>query len=54
MDLDPKDIAEGYKNMPEGELLELAHSYDSLTEIAQAALRAEFARRNLEPPIIEV
>src|ERR1700678_3176770 len=53
MDLDPKDIADGYKNMPEGELLKVAHSYDSLTEIAQTALRAEFARRNLEPPIVE-
>jgi hypothetical protein len=53
MDLDPKDIAEGYKNMPEGELLKVARSYDSLTEIAQAAIRGEFARRNLEPPIIE-
>jgi hypothetical protein len=53
MDLDPKDIAAGYKNMPEGELLKVAHSYDSLTEIAQTALRAEFARRNLEPPIVE-
>ena len=53
MDLESKDIAESYKNMPEGELLELARSYDSLTEIAQAAMRAEFARRNLEPPLIE-
>jgi Putative prokaryotic signal transducing protein len=53
MDLDPRDIADGYKNMTEGELLKVAHSYDSLTEIAQTALRAEFARRNLEPPIIE-
>jgi hypothetical protein len=53
MDLDPKDIAQSYKNMPEGELLKVAHSYDSLTNIAQTALRAEFASRNLEPPIIE-
>ena len=53
MDLDSKDIAESYKNMLDGELLKLAYSYDSLTEIAQGALRAEFARRNLEPPIVE-
>jgi len=53
MDLDPEHIAEGYKNMPEGELLKVAHSYDSLTETSQAAIKAEFARRNLEPPIIE-
>ncbi len=35
------------------ELLSLARSYDSLTEPAQSALRAEFARRNLEPPLID-
>jgi hypothetical protein len=33
--------------------MELAHSYDGLLEIAQAALRAEFARRGLEPPLVE-
>jgi hypothetical protein len=39
--------------MLEGELLELARSYDSLTDAAQTALKAEFALRNLEPPFIE-
>jgi Putative prokaryotic signal transducing protein len=53
MHIDPEDIAAGYANMGELELLELARSYDSLTDSAQAALRAEFARRNLEPPLIE-
>ncbi len=53
MQLDPEDIAEGYSKMVEAELLELAQSYDSLTDAAQAALRAEFARRDLEPPMIE-
>jgi hypothetical protein len=53
MNLDPEDIAAGYSNMVDGELLQLAHSYDSLTDTAQAALRAEFSRRRLEPPIID-
>jgi Putative prokaryotic signal transducing protein len=53
MNLDPEDIAEGYSQMVDGELLRLAHSYDSLTDTAQAALRAEFSRRHLEPPVIE-
>jgi hypothetical protein len=39
--------------MSESELLGIATSYDSLTDAAQTALRAEFARRHLEPPIIE-
>jgi hypothetical protein len=53
MNLEPEDIAEGYSKMVEGELLRLARSYDSLTDTAQAALRAEFSRRDLEPPFIE-
>src|ERR1700685_1863096 len=53
MNLDPEDIAAGYSNMVDGELLRLARSYDSLTDSAQAALRAEFSRRDLEPPFIE-
>src|SRR5271156_1442140 len=53
MQLDPEDIAEGYSKMVEAELLELAQSYDSITDAAQAALRAEFARRDLEPPILD-
>ena len=39
--------------MSDGELLELAQAYDGLTDAAQTALRAEFAQRGLEPPIIE-
>ena len=39
--------------MSETELMELARSYDDLQEVAQAALRAEFARRGLEPPLVE-
>lgn len=47
------DFAQRYADMSEPELMELARGYDSLVEEAQAALRAEFAKRNLEPPLIE-
>jgi hypothetical protein len=49
----PEDLAAQYARMSETELMELARSYDGLLEIAQAALRAEFARRGLEPPLVE-
>jgi predicted RNA-binding Zn-ribbon protein involved in translation (DUF1610 family) len=49
----PEDLAAQYAQMSETELVELARSYDGLLEIAQAALRAEFARRGLEPPLVE-
>ena len=49
----PEDLAAQYAQMSETELLELARSYDGLLEIAQVALRAEFARRGLEPPLVE-
>jgi len=39
--------------MNEGELLHLAASYDSLVEPVQEALRGEFARRKMEPPVLE-
>ena len=39
--------------MSETELMGLARQYDDLTDAAQAALREEFARRGLEPPLIE-
>ncbi|HEV2645308.1 MAG TPA: DUF2007 domain-containing protein [Acidobacteriaceae bacterium] len=39
--------------MSEPELMEIARSYDSLTEMAQESLRQEFSRRKLEPPLIE-
>lgn len=47
------DLAAQYALMSEAELMELAHSYDGLLEIAQVALRTEFARRGLEPPQVE-
>lgn len=46
-------FAERYRLMSETELMGLARKYDDLTEAAQSALRAEFARRGLEPPLIE-
>jgi predicted RNA-binding Zn-ribbon protein involved in translation (DUF1610 family) len=49
----PEDLAAQYAQMSETELMELARSYDGLLEIAQAALRAEFAQRGLEPPLVE-
>jgi hypothetical protein len=49
----PDDLAARYAGMSETELMELARSYDGLLEIAQVALRAEFARRGLEPPLVE-
>ena len=49
----PDDFAAQYALMSEIELMELARSYDGLLEIAQTALRAEFARRGLEAPLVE-
>ncbi|MGD0732736.1 MAG: DUF2007 domain-containing protein [Terracidiphilus sp.] len=49
----PEDLAAQYAPMSETELMELARSYDGLLEVAQVALRAEFARRGLEPPLVE-
>ena len=49
----PEDLAAQYEQMSEMELMELAHSYDGLIEFAQVALREEFARRGLEPPLVE-
>lgn len=53
MHVDPRDLASTYAAMTESQLLETARIYDTLTEPAQAALRTEFAARNLEPPLIE-
>jgi hypothetical protein len=48
-----ENFAEKYKAMSETELMDLARRYDDLIDAAQAALRAEFAQRGLEPPLIE-
>jgi hypothetical protein len=47
------NFAQEYAQMGESELLALAASYDSLVSPAQDALRAEFAQRKLEPPMVE-
>jgi len=39
--------------MSETELMNLARDYEGLVDEAQSALRGEFARRGLEPPLIE-
>jgi hypothetical protein len=49
----PEDMAAQYAQMSKTELMEVARSYDGLLEVAQGALRAEFARRGLEPPLVE-
>jgi hypothetical protein len=48
----PEDLAARYAALSEVELMQIAQDYDSLTDAAQSALRAEFARRHLEPPMI--
>jgi hypothetical protein len=53
MRIDAKEIAADYARMWEAELVELAQDYASLTDTAQVILRAEFERRNLQPPILE-
>jgi hypothetical protein len=52
LDVEPA-FAKQYAQMGEPELLKLASSYDTLVEPAQDALRAEFARRKMEPPLVE-
>jgi hypothetical protein len=53
MDLPREDeLIQTYRSASDKELIELALTYDSLTEVAQIALRAVFARRGLEPPEI--
>jgi Putative prokaryotic signal transducing protein len=47
-----EELIETYRSASDNQLLELALAYDSLTEHAQTVLRAEFARRGLEPPEI--
>jgi hypothetical protein len=47
------EFAARFPEMGEPELLKLARDYESLTEPAQAAMRAEFARRGMEAPLVE-
>jgi hypothetical protein len=53
MNPSPEELAINYAQMSASELMELGRSYDSLTELAQTALRAEFAGRHLDPPTID-
>ena len=39
--------------MRDAELITIARGYDTLAEAAQDALRAEFAQRGLEPPLLD-
>lgn len=48
-----EEIVAVYAAASEAALMTIARGYDSLEEEAQAALRAEFARRGLEPPLVE-
>jgi hypothetical protein len=50
---EPGDFAARYARMSKGELIALAQSYDQLIESAQIAIREEFAKRQLEPPVIK-
>jgi hypothetical protein len=45
--------AAAYANMSNRELLNIAQGYDNLSEARQHELRAEFAARGLEPPLLE-
>ncbi len=47
------DFPERYAALNTAELLATARDYDSLTDPAQSALRAEFAKRGLEAPLVE-
>jgi hypothetical protein len=49
----PSPFVARYAQMSEPDLFAIARDYDSLTELAQAALRDEFARRHLEPPLLD-
>ena len=52
MDREQAEFRKKYAELGIPELLALGRAYDSLIESAQAALRAEFARRGMEPPLI--
>ncbi len=52
MDRTAQQFSDRYASMSEVELMDLAQQYDSLTSTAKTALRAEFVKRGLEPPIV--
>jgi hypothetical protein len=53
MSIEPDDLVAKYGAMSEADLLAVARGYDHLGEAAQGALRAEFARRGMEAPLVE-
>jgi hypothetical protein len=53
MRLDTEDFRARYASLTEAELMGIARAYDSLSSNAQRALREEFSRRNLEPPLVD-
>jgi hypothetical protein len=53
MTLDNRSFAIQYAELTRDQLLQLARDYDSLNDTAQTALRAEFARREMQPPLID-
>ena len=53
MNPDREELVANYAELGELELMTLAQSYDTLTDAAQNALRGEFARRGLEPPLVD-
>lgn len=53
MENDSVSFAVYYAQCSETELMTLARAYERLSEPAQDALRAEFAARNLEPPLVD-
>ena len=50
---DLQELADNYSRMFEADLIDAARAYDELLEPAQALLRAEFAKRGLEPPLAQ-
>ena len=53
MDHDEQAFAQLLEHADPPRLLHLARGYDALTPPAQAAMRAEFARRGMEAPLVE-
>lgn len=50
---DLKSLEEQYKAMPEAQLIAVGRRYEEFQEEVKALIRAEFARRSLEPPLLE-
>ena len=53
MSPDVDDLKRHYASLSQAGLMDAAREYDSLTEVAQALLRDEFARRGLEAPLVD-